>query len=71
MSAWTLVLGRRHLLRLLRIYVRHYNEQRPYRGLAVAVPVPRERHSPRVSLREVKRRDMFGGLIHEHHEAAA
>jgi putative transposase len=37
---WTLVLGRRHLLRLLRAYVRHYNQQRPHRGLALAVPEP-------------------------------
>jgi Integrase core domain len=35
---WTLVLGRRHLLRLLRGYIRHYNEQRPHRSLALAVP---------------------------------
>jgi transposase InsO family protein len=35
---WTLVLGRRHLLRLLRRYIRHYNQQRPHRGLALAVP---------------------------------
>src|SRR6266498_1819603 len=39
---WTLVLGRRHLLRLLRAYVRHYNQQRPHRGLALAVPEVRE-----------------------------
>jgi transposase InsO family protein len=39
---WTLVVGRRHLLRLLRAYVRHYNEQRPHRGLALAVPQPRD-----------------------------
>jgi hypothetical protein len=38
---WKLVLGRRHLLRLLRGYVRHYNEQRPHRGLALAVPEKR------------------------------
>jgi transposase len=37
---WTLVLGRRHLLRLLSIYVRHYNQQqRPHRGLASRVPL--------------------------------
>jgi transposase InsO family protein len=35
---WTLVLGRRHLPRLLRGYVRHYNQQRPHRSLALAVP---------------------------------
>jgi putative transposase len=68
---WTLVLGRRHLLRLLRAYVRHYNEQRPHRGLALAVPEAWERDSPRSSPREVRRRDVLGGLIHEYHDVAA
>jgi putative transposase len=68
---WTLVLGRRHLLRLLRRYVRHYNQQRPHRGLALAVPQAEERGSPQVNPREVRRRDVLGGLIHEYHEVAA
>jgi len=70
---WTLVLGKRHLRRLLRGYVRHYNQQRPHRGLALAVPEPeaREGESPRVNPREVTRRDVLGGLIHEHYEVAA
>ena len=68
---WTLLLGRRHLLRLLRGYVRHYNQQRPHRGLALAVPEARKQHSPRVEPRAVSRRDVLGGLIHEYHEVAA
>lgn len=68
---WTLVLGRRHLLRLLRRYVRHYNQQRPHRGLALAVPEAEERGSPQVNPREVRHRDVLGGLIHEYHEVAA
>src|SRR6266540_6809071 len=64
---WTLVVGRRHLLRVLRAYVRHYNQQRPHRGLALAVPEARERQSPHVNPREVRRRDVLGGLIHEYH----
>jgi transposase InsO family protein len=68
---WTLVLGRRHLLRLLCAYVRHYNQQRPHRGLALAVPEARERGSPHVNPQEVKRRDVLGGLIHEYHQVAA
>jgi putative transposase len=68
---WTLVLGRRHLLRLLRGYVRHYEQQRPHRGLALAVPQARERGSPHVNPREVRRHDVLGGLIHEYHEVAA
>jgi putative transposase len=70
---WTLVFGPRHLLWLLRGYVRHYNQQRPHRGLALAVPEPeaRERGSPQVNPRQIKRRDVLGGLIHEYHEVAA
>jgi putative transposase len=68
---WTLVLGQRHLLWLLRGYVRHYNQQRPHRGLALAVPEAGERRSSQVNPREVRRRDVLGGLIHEYHEVAA
>jgi putative transposase len=70
---WTLVLGRRHLLLLLRVYVRHYNHQRPHRGLALAVPELGERKSPHANPRprQVRRRDVLGGLIHEYHEVAA
>ncbi len=68
---WTLVLGRRHLEWVLREYVRHYNQQRPHRSLALAVAEAGERKSPQVNLREVRRRDVLGGLIHEYHEVAA
>jgi putative transposase len=68
---WTLVLGQRHLRRLLCGYVRHYNQQRPHRGLALAVPVVGERKSPKVDPRAVRRRDVLGGLIHEYYEVAA
>ena len=68
---WTLVLGQRHLLRLLRRYVRHYNQPRPHRGLLLAVPEPQEPSSPHVYPRKVGRRDVLGGLIHEYHEVAA
>jgi putative transposase len=68
---WTLVLGRRHLLRLLCAYVRHYNQQRPHRSLALAVPEPPEPSSPSVNPRKVGRRDVLGGLIHEYHQVTA
>ena len=38
---WTLVLGRRHLERVLRAYTAHYNEARPNRGLDLRTPEPR------------------------------
>jgi putative transposase len=33
-----LIVGRRHLGRVLRVYVRHYNEHRPHRSLGLAPP---------------------------------
>jgi putative transposase len=68
---WTLVVGRRRLLRLLRAYVRHYNQQRPHRSLALAVPEEREQSSPPVNPRAVRRHEVLSGLIHEDHEVAA
>jgi putative transposase len=68
---WALVLDRRHLLRLLRSYVRHYNEQRPHRGLALTVPVPHKRGFTTGQPWSGGRRDVLGGLIHEYHEVAA
>jgi putative transposase len=35
---WILALGRRHLERVLRTYVRHYNEARPHRGIGLLTP---------------------------------
>jgi len=70
---WTLVLGRRHLLRLLRACVRHYNQQRPHRGLTLAVPdAPvHDQHLMPVRPSGVRRRDVLSGLIHEYHRVAA
>jgi putative transposase len=68
---WTLVCGRRHLLRLLHTDVRHDNQQRPHHSLTLAVPEPHDRSSPQVNLGDVRRRDVLGGLIHEYHKVAA
>jgi hypothetical protein len=68
---WILVLGRRHLERVLRSYVEHYNRARPHRGIGRAVPHgPSSPPSP-VEPNDVRRRDILGGLIHEYHGAAA
>jgi transposase InsO family protein len=68
---WTLVLGRRHLERILRIYVAHYNAQRPHRGLDLRTPDGRSYPAgePLDRLR-VQGRDVLGGLIHEYEHAA-
>jgi putative transposase len=69
---WILVLGRRHLERVLRTYVGHYNRERPHRGLGLELPEPPPLgYLAPVRPREVKRRDLLGGLIHEYRQAAA
>ena len=40
---WTLILGRGHLDRTLRIYADHYNRQRPHRALGLAPDQRRSR----------------------------
>ena len=68
---WTLILGRRQLDQTLRIYAEHYNRGRPHRALALASPLPGARDPIPVSPRDVRRRDLLGGPIHEYHGAAA
>jgi putative transposase len=68
---WTLVLGRRHLERVLREYVAHYNARRPHRGLDLRAPdAPPGPPAPLPDLRRIRRRDVLGGLIHEYELAA-
>jgi transposase InsO family protein len=66
---WLLILNRRHLEHVLRIYVDHYNTQRPHRALELQPPEPE--HDTRTTVGEIRRRDRLGGLIHEYHRAAA
>jgi putative transposase len=65
-----LVFGRRQLERVLRDYLAHFNAERPHRSLALVPPAgsPRSRGSP---TRDVLRRDVVCGLIHEYYPAAA
>jgi putative transposase len=67
-----LLLGRRHLAGVLRVYVAHYNAHRPHRSLDQRPPTcsvsTGERHA--VDLGMIRRRDLLGGLIHEYELAA-
>jgi transposase InsO family protein len=60
---WLLILNRRHLERLLRDTVDHYNSQRPHRALKLQPPQPEKQHA-RSSVGEIRRRERLGGLIH-------
>jgi putative transposase len=65
-----LILGRRHLEHVLRVYSRHYNEHRPHRALDLLPPEgPVPLKQPRAT-QLVRRRDLLGGLIHEYKAAA-
>jgi putative transposase len=67
---WLLLVGRRHLESVLRIYTAHYNRERPHRGLALLTP-DSTNNDARPSQGEIERRDRLGGLIHEYHREAA
>jgi putative transposase len=68
---WTLVLGRRHLERVLRTHIEHYNEARLHRGLDLQTPIgnlpPGLGH---LRAARVRRRDVLGELVHEYEVAA-
>jgi putative transposase len=66
-----LVFGRRHLARVLRAYVGHYNAERPHRSLALAAPAEQPREARGSPPAEIRRRDVLGGLINEYYAAAA
>jgi transposase InsO family protein len=63
-----LILGRRHLEHVLRVYHRHYNEHRPHRALQLLPPNGRS-PTPRTAPAGLCRRDLLGGLIHEYDAA--
>ncbi len=74
-SVRPLIVGPQQLEHLLRIYVRHYNRQRPHRSLNLEPPDTTARTSLRAESTphalQVSRRDLLGGLIHEYELAAA
>jgi transposase InsO family protein len=67
---WLLVLGRRHLERVLGAYTEHYNNARPHRGLGLMTPDHRPAPPPWTSGAFVRQRDVLDGLIHEYERAA-
>jgi putative transposase len=40
---WILIVSRRQLEQMLRIYIDHYNGHRPHRALGLAPPTPHQR----------------------------
>jgi len=67
-----LIVSRRHLEQVMRVYLEHYNAHRPHRSLdqrTPANPVP-VKFQGAADIGAVYRRDRLGGLIHEYEIAA-
>jgi len=63
-----LVLGERHLHRVLTAYLDYYNHARPHQGIDQRCPVPLQ-DVPRVG--PIERRDILGGVLHDYYRHAA
>jgi putative transposase len=68
---WLLILGPRHLDRVLRVYVDHHNTERPHGALGRYPPLATQPPTPPPPQAAIERRDRLGGLLHEDHVAAA
>jgi putative transposase len=67
-----LIVGRRHLEQVLRIYIEHYNLHRPHRALGLGPPAsPADAAAANQACQgRIQRRDLLGGLLHEYRRAA-
>jgi hypothetical protein len=68
---WALIRTERHLDRVLREFVEHYNHQRPHRGAHLEAPVPYLITRRSESANGVERTDRLGGLLHEYRIVAS
>jgi putative transposase len=64
-----LILGERHLRRVLAEYMSHYDEHRPHRSLDLASPLPPAEIIDLVEQRRIRRKPVLGGLINEYERA--
>ncbi len=69
-----LIFGRHQLEHVLRVYIRHFNQQRPHRALDLHPPDHGSETEPPPAATlyppQVRRRDLLGGLLHEYEAAA-
>jgi putative transposase len=68
-----LIFGRHQLVHVLRVYIRHFNQERPHRALDLRAPDRGSETNPSptapVHRPQVRRRDLLGGLLHEYEAA--
>jgi transposase InsO family protein len=69
-----LIVGRRQLEHVLRVYAVHFNQQRPHRALDLRSPeaniAPDPPPAAPLQPQRLRRRDLLGGAIHEYELAA-
>jgi putative transposase len=69
-----LIVGRRRLEHVLRVYAGHFNQQRPHRALDLRPPeaniAPDPPPTAPLRPQRLRRRDLLGGAIHEYELAA-
>jgi hypothetical protein len=64
-----LLVGERHLRRVLAGYAAHYNTARPHRALRLQPPRPAS-PVPELADGRIRRRPILGGLVNEYETAA-
>jgi putative transposase len=65
-----LIVNRRHLEQVLRIYTAHYNRHRPHRSLSLQPPDQQPAAAVPVQARRIHKHELLGGLINEYKAAA-
>ena len=66
---WMLIVGRRHLERVMREWIEHYNLSRPHRSLELKTPIARS--DPVVTTTVVRCQARLGGLLRDYSRAPA
>jgi hypothetical protein len=65
-----LIGSERHLERVLKVFVEHYNAARAHRGIDLEVPIPYVSENPLDDSMTIRRVDRLGGVLHEYSIAA-
>jgi putative transposase len=65
-----LIINRRHLEHVLRLYTAHYNRHRPHRSLSLNPPDEQPAAPVRLPARRIHKHELLGGLVNEYKAAA-
>src|SRR6266581_2863262 len=65
-----LIVNRRQLEHVLRVYAAHYNRHRPHRSLSLQPPDESASAAARAPAGPIRKHELLGGLINEYEAAA-